>query len=947
MNSLRRYLDLVLLAAISLASTLLLLPVIIPRGQRLSALWPNCGSTYLSVLLGVVGSLGVWPIVKVGGFRFRHLYPRLLIIRYPPFWVSVIVALIAYHYLRMFLPSKLTFLPQADVYLWAWIGGVSAGAVSFGRLLEWMAVGPAAKPRVGLASIRLRRPESELVNKTAGEVLDRLAGDPQEINGWLKFEEPIGTPAHDWFGVDHQARELAELMLKNPGSTFGIIGGFGAGKTSLLKLSHHYVKDRGFRKQFRADHGTTAPWLITVDVDSWGFEGSNAAEHALRCGIRALSEYVDCLGLAGIPSSYRAAIEKAPPPWWLSWFLFADSCEDPVDALGRLDRVVSAIGAHLVFCIEDADRNSNESEAHSRFVQLQAMLDRLRDHEHISFVLSASSSEFDFSFDFSRLCEHRFMVRDLNPKWAGAVVQAARYHAIRIYVDSGDDIDPTRTPADINGLSKKLPSVEFQLFVKDDHPPDISLPWEDILQLLSRPRRLKETLRRTKEIWDSSLHGEVDLDDLLVCQVIRATSDRAFDFLQEWAALEVSHRTVGKKDIDTNMMVQNLWERIVDDVTAGERDALLRLVTWVKGKPVVDTHPLSRRLGEGPPQCIAEDGEYWRRIWEERVSTHDRPPDQSVLKAILEWKQGHHGDLVHGMDHTNGYAGVFEQLQSWPRRIRHELRLNANDLMQLAGELIDSLLREDGADAQLSSGCLACWRLFTKRTVDKDAYGRWVEAQITKAFKVSLRLAMDLEQYYAGERSPFSDEAHQSLLRAVLNRAQVEWEADPIALTKCLSPNSNQHLYTLNHLVVHNYGRSPLKLDVWRWLVPVLQSEMRARPAEIVPHVMALIVKQSRRAREDPEFGGPLEHHSVMSVARTHVCELIPEEDKRREFVEGLIEASDMASRDAWNDETIAFVQEMRSSCNEWLEDGVVCGSEDAAGGGEDGAGDAPGGVRG
>jgi hypothetical protein len=60
----------------------------------------------------------------------------------------------------------------------------------------------------------------------------------------------------------------------------------------------------------------------------------------------------------------------------------------------------------------------------------------------------------------------------------------------------------------------------------------VNLPAMNIPKLLKTPRSLKATLRRTVKTWDI-LHGEIDLNDLIILNVLRYGAPEALDFLMD------------------------------------------------------------------------------------------------------------------------------------------------------------------------------------------------------------------------------------------------------------------------------------------------------------------------------------------------------------------------------------------------------------------------------
>ena len=83
-------------------------------------------------------------------------------------------------------------------------------------------------------------------------------------------------------------------------------------------------------------------------MGSWGFREGSAAEHVLKAVVEELSHHVDCLGLAGLPSAYRAALADTGSTWGRLVATCAIRSHDPIAILKKMDRVLACIRRRLV-----------------------------------------------------------------------------------------------------------------------------------------------------------------------------------------------------------------------------------------------------------------------------------------------------------------------------------------------------------------------------------------------------------------------------------------------------------------------------------------------------------------------------------------------------------------------------------------------------------------------
>lgn len=923
----KRYLDIILLSLLSLALSLLIVPVASPLGLYLANTWatafnsPWCTWT-LIFSFSVISALLSIPLAKIGALNWRHLK---LFHRYPPFWSAAAIAISLTFSFWLFIP----FIHGVPIGIFEWI---SATMILLFGLITGMTIGSLqhkpsninAEPENQSTTknkISNLNTEFDILNKSPRQVLTYLTENPDTLTNWLSQEAPIDNPQHDLFNNCHIAKQLANTISDNPEGTFGLIGGFGSGKTSILNLVNHYI-----------DNNTSPNKYIRVFVDQWGRSDSPAISHALKTAINELSNHVDCLSIASLPERYIATLDKSNPPWWLH-FLFIifppNRSTDPVEQLQRLNNVLEAIDKHLILYIEDIDRNEHDPNAlRKQYARFQLMLDqlRLRKCNHLTFVLTAASA----AFDFSRLCEHRFSIPTLNPNLVGAIVQSLRYNTLNKSVNIDNDIDPAKTPENISKLSHQLPKIESWRLRIENEPIDRSLPLDDICQLLSQPRRLKEVLRSTNRIW-KMLHGEVDFDDLLLCRIIRLTSERAFSFIYDYISiLHDWHLDIGSDDGEKRKnaykKIEKLWEERIDDCATSEKPLLFKIIKYLFSKNTFS------------PQSIRHDRQnqgyiYWRRVWEERIDDFQQPRDQIVLHAIQDWKQDHSTNLPQKLDDVKGFADVFEHFQSTKftqNDLRHELRLDNKDLLDLSEQIINNLMTNLGADAsrQDSNGFITCWRTIIENggISDKNKYWDWILKQIDNALPISLLLALDIELYWGNVKySYLSVEKRIELRKLMFSNVKSTWSDAPNSLAESLSIASKHNCWALNNFVQRAYDTEsdPFQPKDWQWLLPVLHKGLFDKPEKIVPHVIVLLGKDIFLFEQD-EFGTPVTIPDV-EINHQFVCDFIPNQEPRAAFIKAVIDAANNVQHDNWPDDVTSLVDEMLTKLKTWLDQDVPC----------------------
>jgi len=292
------------------------------------------------------------------------------------------------------------------------------------QVANWLGFGPATRysvlscdfilpvlwflaPPIETLFTRLTRHETENEEKTHGTTFAELSKSPKRLLEWINIESPIEHPSDDVFGFRQAAEQVANLIRQHPDHTFGLIGEFGSGKSSFLRLVTHFITE--------ANQKNSTPRIITCSASLWGRDETSSIVTILRESVSELAKHVDVTALARLPENYIAAMGYTSPPWWFSFIFWSHIHSNPIHHLKRLDRILKAINTHLVIYIEDADRNVPQDKLPERLVELQAMLDQLRSNQctNLSFVLAVGSAGGAVTFDFIQ--DHiNFLLDDPN-----------------------------------------------------------------------------------------------------------------------------------------------------------------------------------------------------------------------------------------------------------------------------------------------------------------------------------------------------------------------------------------------------------------------------------------------------------------------------------------------------------------------------------------------------
>src|SRR5437867_4993094 len=211
-------------------------------------------------------------------------------------------------------------------------------------------------------------------------------------------------------------------------------------------------------------------------------------------------------------------------------------------------------------------------------------------------------------------------------------------------------------------------------------------PLDALVSLLDTPRSLKHVLRRVDHAW-ANLHGEAELDDILIMSALRYGAEPVYRFLP--ADIDAARHEPDDMFPRTKN-IKDEWTRVLAEVTAGS--AAQKLVDLMGIEQLTKDTICA---GTDSPQGVQESEpvDYFRRIAAEELSPSELR-DQSVLRDIDQWKSTRSGPLLGRLlassDADEEYARVWEHFSD-----RH----TDVELMELVEQLVAKIKERDGPTA--------------------------------------------------------------------------------------------------------------------------------------------------------------------------------------------------------------------------------------------------------
>ena len=619
---------------------------------------------------------------------------------------------------------------------------------------------------------------------------------PASVQEWMVADErPLKNHEPEFFGHRSVARKIVHLVGRE-GRAVALVGAFGTGKSSILNTVCADLNDCSSR-------------IVCAWLDVWTVpKAEDVPRLALSQMIRALDYLVDTIELRGLPDSYKR-LAAAEPTGWLARTLRGDP-EDSLQALERLSPILDAIDARVVLMVEDVERTGERFDTR----HLERFLWALRRLERCTFVVAVDARS---RLDFLKLCDTIELVPSVKVEHVEGILRAA----YKRWTTEYSDIDPIPHRNDSDPFQFRMTTPDdllpSQLQAEEWVQPQLAL-----VALLQTPRELKHMIRRVDRVW-SNLHGEAELDHIVVLSALRHGAEEAYKFLLANITRARDESTETGKSVET---VKKDWEKLVSELPNGP--AVQRLVNLLGVK----------QLATGPPQVattsrqgvhIAGPVDYFARIVAEELDPNELR-DQEVLRHFAQWQNGQNNDLIERLVPTSGvdehYAQVWSHLALQP---------GEKDLVKLTELVVDRLLTIHGSSASGEHpALLALWGK-CGRFLPKNKYAQWLIELINRAVPQSLPLVTGLYYYWTGKYG-IVDEPNKAAIRDAVSNAVRSTLKRPDDLVQVLS---EEHPAAILKFITALNG--PRGYEQWRdCFAPLLIEAARDHGDLILPEIAIL-----------------------------------------------------------------------------------------------------------
>jgi GTPase SAR1 family protein len=735
---------------------------------------------------------------------FSLLSPRFAdagrIFSHPPVWVAVLLGVLVVALIDVLVGLN------PDGYQgdgWDWLG-CGAGSIALVALIHYLRTPKADEDATEIdAELRLQVIEN---------------ADWDDIEAWL-FSSTPGE--YDFLGNRVVARRLSTLLAAGTRS-IGIIGPFGAGKTSIVEWFKDEINSRG-------DDETT---LFFSSHSCWGFENSASSIHEMLAqAIGVVEAEIDTFHVSSLPESYRQTF-SAGGNWIDKISNLILERRPPSEQFQSLSELLGDLNAKLVIVVEDLDRNNSRT---FDIQEVLAFLQQLNEYDNLTFILTGGLSS-SSKIDYAKLCDHIEFLRSIETYQSSALLTRV---CERCLDTSAFPHVPLGEP-----YGEHIWNPLTGMLMRDYE--ELSLP-QAIASLLSTPRSLRHALARTFHSW-RTLCGEIDLNDLVAANVLRFGAAEAFLFLvRRWDRLHAppSHSpSFGKDRIEKiKEAIVDDWNKTIADVEWNPTAAMMVIVHLL---PAAEDWFGNRSGGSMKSAQSVDQERYWRRTVNESLDDEE-VRDQEVIRDLKEWyaSQSEDSPLVERICASEQYSRTWKSLG-------HVFLANQPDLtLLLCKQVIERACRTEGAAASGGSQGVESVRAFTQSYAIRNENQAWLKDRITDSAAISLRMATDLWRKWGTGASIVLAEDQPAIRRHLVETVQNRI-VDSDSLVRLLDPKFPYVLYQ----IVFDFGenKSPAKevANEWKWLSPMLLDALRKGSSSVASAVSVLIATRTAGSRQEP-----------------------------------------------------------------------------------------------
>ena len=727
-------------------------------------------------------------------------------IRYPPIWFSVVFGL-------FLTGAREQWLPNSGIHHFTDVTN-PVGSFPIG----WVA----ALIAIGAVCIRWMQSPSGNNNTTNQNIIQDDNITPDSVQTWIESgERPRESDEPDFFAHRPLVKRIANKLESNV-PTVGLLGSVGSGKSSILNAVQAELN--GMERR-----------IIVAKIDVWPVDSpEDVPSLALNQIINALDQLVDTIELRGLAQSYKR-LATAEPSGWISRILRVDTSRDSLEVLKRLLPILDVFDVRLVLMVEDVERAGKDFDNR----HLMRFLWAFRQLRRCGFVLAIDPSA---NVDMTKLCDTIERVPMVK------VEQAARIFlsAYQSWISAHSDIEPRPNREGADRFKFRTTDPDRLYYELGEYG------WEsepsDLLDLLQIPRAFKHVMCRVDQVWNK-LHGEAELDEILIICALRYGAPDAYEFLLRHIDIARMDPGTWKPDIEALDKFKDEWKKFVESIPNGRSVQALVDLLEIKALHSGDHVPLVRS-----PQGVhmRDPVDYFSRIVAEELAPTELR-DQDVLQDIRRWEIDQEDSLINRLVPENAVDDHY--LRVWSNLA---VQLGEQDIIDLTMAVVERALSIYGPSIELAHPALVTI-LEKSRLLSDPEYTNLFTWMTRISISHSLSFVNQLVAYHA-DNFGGGDHTVKELRTSAADsaRKKIRTEHDLVRVVSGGSPSAILEFVTLTI-------NDPDIIEEWRVdLAHLILSGVQIDPETMMPQLVNLAVDHHAVSKEgSSELSQPSNRYDV------------------------------------------------------------------------------------